>query len=219
MCSIAVLRDDLLSSSLSLRSWCRCLKIIHLLALCLGLMHPYSASTALCRQFINGDRGPRQLYISSVVNLRASETLTWSRATRHSSVTGRTLSLLSNSQNFLFRQLFFFAGVRAHAELVEVVHHALEGPTRIWCLRRLALCEIWPARSKFLGHLLLQQSLASAKHFGPHCIRRFASLCTDRRSRIPKVTAEGLNTRSAKPTTTVRRTSLSRAFTVASQFG
>ena len=55
---------------------------------------------------------------------------------------------ISNSQNFLFRQLFFRCGVRAHAELVEVVHHALEVPTRTWCLRLLALCEIWPASLK-----------------------------------------------------------------------
>ena len=107
MCSIAVLRDDLLSSSLSLRSWCRCLRIIYLQAQCLGLIHTQSASTALCRQFINGDKCPQQLSISSVGSLRALETFTWSRATCRSSVTRRTLSSISNSQNFLFRQLCF----------------------------------------------------------------------------------------------------------------
>ena len=32
MCSITVLKDDLISSSLSMRSWCRCLRTIYLLA-------------------------------------------------------------------------------------------------------------------------------------------------------------------------------------------
>ena len=96
----------------------------------------------------NGQKSPRQLSISSVANLRASETFTWSRATRHSSVTRRTLSSISNSQNFVLRQLPSCCGVRTHAELVEVVHHTLEGPTRIWCLRRLALWEIWPVSLK-----------------------------------------------------------------------
>ena len=92
MCSIAVLRDDLISSSLSMRSWCRCLRTIYLLAQCLALIHPQSASTALRRQFIKWDKSPRQLSISSVVSLRASETFTWSRATCRSSVIRRTPS-------------------------------------------------------------------------------------------------------------------------------
>ena len=146
MCSIAVLRDDLISSSLSMRSWCRCLRIIHLLARCLVLIHSQSASTALRRQFINGDKESsttlhfcsdklarfRDVYVeSSNLSLFCDET-----------------DSISNSQNTLFRQLCFCCGVRTHAELVDVVHHALEIFTRTSCLRRLALCEIWPASLK-----------------------------------------------------------------------
>ena len=101
MCSIAVLRGDLISSSLSMRSWCRCLRIIHLLAQCLVLTQSQSASTALCRQFINGDKSPRQLSISSVVSLRAFETFTWSRATCRSSVTGRAPSQTVRTLSFV----------------------------------------------------------------------------------------------------------------------
>ena len=46
ICSIAVLRDDMISSSLSMKSWCPWLRITHLLAQCLGLIHPQRASTA-----------------------------------------------------------------------------------------------------------------------------------------------------------------------------
>ena len=195
MCSIAVLGDDLISSSLSVGPGAG--------SISLGLMHPYGASTAMRRQFINGHKSPRQLSISSVVNLRASETLTWSRATRHSSAIRRTLSSISNSQNTLFRQLCFCCGVRTDAELVDVVHHKLEGPTRIWCLRRLALCEIWPASLKVPRPSPSTTKSCSRKALWA-CIDVFVRFSQTGEVVSPKVTAQGLSTKWAKPTTTAR---------------
>ena len=201
MCSIAVLSEDLISSFLSMRSWCRCLRIIHLLAQSLGLIHPQSASTALRRQFINGDKSPRQLSISSVVSLRAFETFTWSRATCRSSVmrqtpsqTVRTLSFVSFASAVvcaLMRSLLMSCIMRSKV------------PPETSCLRRLALCEIWPASLNVPRPSPSTSKSCSRKALWA-CIDVFCSLFSQTDEVVsPKVTAEGLNTRSAKHTTTV----------------
>ena len=105
-------------------SWCRWLRITQLLAQSLGLIHPQSASTGFVpsvHQFAQE---------SSIVYLRASEKFMWSRATSQTVIT------------FVFREVHPYCGARTRAELVEVVHPALEVPNP-WCLRSLALCEIW----------------------------------------------------------------------------
>ena len=143
-----MLRDDLISSSLSIGPGAGSISRIDAstwrLHCCAPSVHQWAQESSTTLHFFSGQLARfRDAHVES---------------SNMSLFCDRTDSI-SNSQNTLFRQLCFCCGVRTHAELVDVVHHTLEGPTRIWCLRCLALCEIWPASLKVPRHLLLQQSL------------------------------------------------------------
>ena len=138
MCSIAVLRDDLISSSLSIGPGAGSISRIDP---CTKRFHCFVPSVHQMETRVL-DNSPSLQWSACALSRR----FTW-RSSNPSLFCDETDSI-SNSQNTLFRQFCFCCGVRTHAELVDVVHHALQIPTRTSCLRRLALCEIWPASLK-----------------------------------------------------------------------
>ena len=132
-----MLRDDLISSSLSIGPGAGSISRIdasiwrfHFYA---PSVHQWAQESSTTLHFFSGQLARfRDAHVES----------------SNPSLFGDRTGSISKSWNTLFRQLCFCCGVRTHAELVDVVHHTLEGPTPIWCLRRLALCEIWPASLK-----------------------------------------------------------------------
>ena len=172
-----------------------------MLAQSLGLIHPYGASTVLRRQFIKwAQESSTTLHFFSGQLARFRDA--YVESSNPSLFCDETDSI-SNSQNTLFRQFCFCCGKCTHAELVDVVHHTLEGPTRIWCLRRLALCEIWPASLKVPRPSPSTTKSCSRKALWA-CIDVFVRFSQTDEVVSPKVTAEGLSTKLAKSTTTVR---------------